>query len=82
VRFADGAGKIIAVVAAGVAAFDKLGTMGEAVPGMFARFALYVRVLVGRMAEAADDLSSGALAAAVQFAEGAGKVIGVIKVGV
>jgi hypothetical protein len=78
VRFAEGAGKVIGVVASGVDAFTKLNTLGDAVPGIFLKFASYVMVLVNRMGEAAAGINAGALTAAVAFAEGAGKVVGII----
>ena len=66
----------------GVEALNALTNLAEAVPGSFATFALYVRVLIGRMAEMAAQVDQEALSAAVRFAEAAGKVIAIIKAGV
>jgi hypothetical protein len=82
IRFADGGGRVLAVLGAGVDALNKLAGMSDAVPGSFLRFALYVRVLIGRMAELAAEISQDAMSAAIKFAEGGGKVLGVLKTGV
>jgi hypothetical protein len=82
IRFADGGGRVLAVLGAGVDALNKLAGMSDAVPGSFLKFATYVRVLIGRMAELAAEVSQEAMSAAIKFAEGGGKVLGVLKTGV
>lgn len=81
-QFAEGGGKVLGILGTGVDGFTKLATMGEAVPGMFQRFAIQVFALVQRMAEVAGWMSAQAVASAAVFADGAGKVIAIIGSGV
>lgn len=81
-RFAEGAGKVISILGSGVDGFAKLATLGDAVPGMFQRFAVQVFALVMRIAEVGSWMSVEAVAKAAVFADGAGKVIGIIGGGV
>jgi hypothetical protein len=82
IKFADGGGKVLAVLKAGVEALNALANLADAVPGSFLKFATYVRVLIGRMAELASQIDQEALSAAARFAEAGGKVIAVLKAGV
>jgi TP901 family phage tail tape measure protein len=80
--FADGAGKVLAILGSGVDGLTKLGTLGAPVPGMFQAFATQIFALVLRMAEVANWIAKDATAKAAAFAESAGKVIGIIGTGV
>ncbi|MBK9711565.1 MAG: phage tail tape measure protein [Kouleothrix sp.] len=82
VGFAAGAGKVLAIVKAGIEALTLLPTLGAPVPGMFLNFATQVRVLVGRMSEAAQTLGSGLVGEAAQFAESAAKVLAIVGAGI
>jgi hypothetical protein len=81
-RFADGAGKVLGILSSGVDGLTKLATLGAPVPGMFQSFAVQVFAIVLRISEVAGWLSTEAVTAAATFAEGAGKVIGIIGSGV
>jgi hypothetical protein len=81
-RFADGAGKVLGILSSGVDGLTKLATLGAPVPGMFQSFAVQVFAIVLRISEVAGWLSTEAVTAAATFADGAGKVIGIIGSGV
>ena len=76
--FAEAAGKVVGVVSAAVDGLLKLAEFVRPAPGVIQEFTNVVWWLVSRFAEAATWMSSKALAAAVAFAEGAGKAVGVI----
>ena len=80
--FADSAGKVVGVIAAGVDGLLKLGEFVRPAPGVIDTFTGVVWWLVSRFAEAASWMTGKALQAAVAFAEGAGKVLGIIKAGI
>ena len=76
--FADSAGKVVGVIAAGVDGLLKLGEFVRPAPGVIDTFTGVVWWLVSRFAEAAGWMTGKALQAAGAFAEGAGKAVGVI----
>ena len=80
--FAESAGKVLAIVGSGVEGLNKLSTLAEPVPGSFLRFSQLVGFLVVRLAQAASQIDRSMVAAAVAFAEGAGKVLAIIGSGV
>lgn len=82
VQFSEGAGKVLGVVGDGVDALNKLGELAEPVQGSFLNFASQIKYLVFRMSEVATSLSTDAVAAAVSFAESAGKILSIVSAGV
>jgi TP901 family phage tail tape measure protein len=80
--FAEGAGKVLGILGSGVEGFTKLATLGDAIPGMFQKFAIQVFALVLRISEVSGWMSADAVEKAATFADGAGKVIGIIGSGV
>ena len=80
--FAGATKQIMEVVGAGVDGLLKLGEFVRPAPGVIQTFTGVVWWLVSRFAEAASWMTGKALQAAVAFAEGAGKVLGIIKAGI
>lgn len=80
--FAAAAGQVFAVVASGVDALLKLGDFVRPVPGLIQTFTDVVAWLVSRFAQAGQWMAGPVLTAAGAFADGAGKVVGVIAAGV
>lgn len=80
--FSEGAIKVIAVVGVGVDALNKLGTLAAPTQGAFLNFSTQVSFLVFRMGQAGAAMSVDIVAAAAQFSEGAGKVLGLLGTGV
>ena len=80
--FADGAGKVLAIVGAGVDAFLKLGEFVRPPAGVTQQFADMIGWLVSRIVEVASWIGLRAVAAAATFAEGAGKVLAIVGAGV
>jgi ABC-type transporter Mla subunit MlaD len=76
--FAEAAGKVVGVIGAAVDGLLKLGEFVRPAPGLIQTFTDVIWWLVSRFAEAASWMTSKALAAAVAFADGAGKSVGMI----
>lgn len=80
--FAEGAGKVVAIIGPAVDGLNKLSTLADPVPGAMAKFATQVWWAVVKIGEVASWIGADAVAAASRFAESAGKVIGLIGSGV
>lgn len=80
--FSEGAIKVIAVIGVGVDALNKLGTLAQPTAGAFLNFSTQVSYLVFRMGQAGAAMAVDTVVAAAQFAEGAGKVLGLLGTGV
>lgn len=80
--FSEGAIKVIAVIGVGVDALNKLGTLAQPTAGAFLNFSQQVSFLVFRMGQAGAAMAVDTVVAAAQFAEGAGKVLGLLGTGV
>lgn len=80
--FSEGAAKVIAIIGVGIDALTKLSTLAAPTQGAFQNFANQVSYLVFRMGEVGARMSVDIVAAAAQFSEGAGKVLGLLGTGV
>ena len=80
--FADGAGKVLAIVGAGVDAFLKLGEFVRPPAGVTQQFADMIGWLVSRIVEVAGWIGRRGIEAAGAFAEGVGKVLAIVGAGV
>jgi hypothetical protein len=81
-RFAEGAGKVIGIIGAGIDGFVKLATFTQLPAGVAQAFALAILSVVTHIAAAAGQFAATGVAAAARFAEGAGKVVAIIGAGV
>ncbi len=81
-NFAQSAKTVIDVIAAGVDGILKLAEFVRPAPGVVQQFTNTVYWLVTRFVEAAQAVGQRGVAAAAAFAEGAGKVLGILKNGV
>jgi hypothetical protein len=81
-KFAESASKVVGMLGTGVAAFAKLTTF-QAVPlaAVYA-FGKALRATINDFALLAEQITPDATRAAALFAEGAGKVVGIIGAGV
>ncbi len=81
-KFAESASKVVSLLGTGVAAFEKLTTF-QAVPlaAVYA-FGKALRATINDFALLAEQITPDATKAAALFAEGAGKVVGIIGAGV
>ena len=77
--FADGAGKILALIQPAVDGFAALESFARPAAGSVQQFTNTIYWLVSRFVEAGQGIRGPALAAAVAFADGAGKVVALIK---
>ena len=80
--FAESAGKVVGIIGSGVDGFSKLKDFGPISDASLAAFALTVWSAVSLIASLATTFTTEALAAASAFADGAGKVLGIIANGV
>ena len=80
--FAKAAGDILGVIKTGVDALTALQNLTDPPAGSIARFAQLASWVVLRFAQIAGSFTGPALGSASSFAEGAGKVLGIIKTGV
>lgn len=81
-RFADGAGKVVAIIGNAVDGLTKLGEYKGIANGLIAPFVETVRVLVAAIATASTEFTADALTLAGQFADAAGKAVGILANGV
>jgi TP901 family phage tail tape measure protein len=82
VAFADGAGKIVGFLGAGVTGLSALRDFVAPTEGAITAFADGAAALIGRIVAVAARFTASGIAAAGQFAEGAGKVLGLLGAGV
>jgi hypothetical protein len=80
--FAEGAGKVIGIIGSGVDAFIKLSTFTQLPVGAAQAFSISIAMVVSTIGVVAQQFKAGAVTAAAQFAESAGKVVGIISSGV
>ncbi len=80
--FADGAGKVVAIIASGVAGFAALAGFAAPLDAEMGAFIGAIFTFTATFARWVPSLASGQLAAATLFAETAGKVTGIIGTGV
>jgi hypothetical protein len=79
--FAESAGKIVAVIGPAVDGFASLADLTTLPAGRMKAFADMVLGIVFRLWEVSERLRGDMVAAAAAFAEGAGKVMGILKTG-
>lgn len=80
--FADSAGKVVAIIGTGVTGFTALTTfVGPPVAAIYA-FGKTLRAVVNDFAVLAEQVTADMYTEAASFAEGAGKVVGIIGTGV
>jgi hypothetical protein len=82
VKFAEGAGKVIASIGGGVDGFAKLADMGELPGAALTLFAEALRQTMVQFGIISVGWTSEALAAAGAFADAAGKAVGILKTGI
>ncbi len=80
--FAEGAGKVAETVGKGVDAFTKLATYVAPLPATIYDFGKTIRIVVADFAAIAEMVGSNAATSAGQFADAAGKVVGILGNGV
>lgn len=77
-QFADGAGKVVAILANAVAGFAALATYKDVAQGTIDAFVAAVGVLVRGIAIVAAGLTADGLTLAGQFGEAAAKIVGML----
>ena len=82
VTFAEGVGKVLAIISAGVEGLNKLSTFAGVPDSVFEPFVYAISAVVVQMWLASSLISRDAVSAAAAFAEGAGKILAIIKPGV
>jgi len=79
--WADSAGKIFAAVAGGVDALTKLGTFQRPTDQAVNSFRDVAQYVVNVLAQVAADSDQGAVADAAKWADNAGRILAILKVG-
>jgi len=80
--FAESATKVMGLITAGVAAFDKLATFVAPPAAAIYAFGKALRAALNDLALVAEQVTQDAAASAAKFAESAGKVVGMLGTGV
>jgi TP901 family phage tail tape measure protein len=80
--FATSAGKVVGILGSGVEGFTKLADLRPVADGAIQIFVTMINDLMIRIGAAASGFSADAIAAAGQFADAAGKAVGILKNGV
>jgi hypothetical protein len=81
-KFAESAGKVADFAVKGVDVLSKLGSLAAPAPGAIDGFVADLVHLIGRLADLATTVDKTGLLAAQQFADGGGKVLGILGAGV
>jgi len=77
-QFAAGAGRVLQILGSGVDNLNALADLAQLPAGVFLRFAADVAAVLAQLVIVAHLFSTEAVAAAAQFADGAGKAIAMI----
>lgn len=81
-KFATGAGSVVALLGNGVGAFAKLVDYADPPRAAIYAFGKTLRAVINDFALLSEQITPAATAAAALFAEGAGKVVGILGSGV
>lgn len=77
-RYADGAGKVVQLVGAGAAGFAALATFTAPSAAQIQQFKSAVSATVIAVAQAAKEINADAVKSAGEYADGAGKAVGLL----
>jgi len=81
-KFAESASKVVGMIGSGVTAFEKLATFHAVPTAAIYAFGKALRAAINDFALLSEQITPDATKAAATFAEGAGKVVGIIGAGV